>query len=180
MANFVLNTNDLSLLSSLNAGDTVTLSGVIYTLRDAGHKRLVESYRRGKPDFDISGKAIYYCGPTPTLENEIIGSCGPTPLGRTTTTRTQKASRFSTNVAIIFTDVTKRPATSARGGPRRNDRRRRAVFPVRSSPTVAVSSAPRRARTLLEIGRRVFKKLGERLNRVVARFSLFRQRGNAG
>ena len=82
MANFVLNTNDLSRLSSLNAGDTVTLSGVIYTLRDAGHKRLVESYRRGKPDFDISGKAIYYCGPTPTLENEIIGSCGPTTSAR--------------------------------------------------------------------------------------------------
>lgn len=69
-------------LLSLNAGDRVLLSGELYTLRDAGHKRLVESYKRGKPDFDVSNKAIYYCGPTPTLEGEIIGSCGPTTSAR--------------------------------------------------------------------------------------------------
>ena len=79
---YEINTGDLSQLKNLKAGDTVLLSGVIYTLRDAGHKRLVESYRNGKPDFDINGKAIYYCGPTPTLENEIIGSCGPTTSSR--------------------------------------------------------------------------------------------------
>jgi fumarate hydratase subunit beta len=82
MAEYKINTSDLSILENLKAGDTVILSGVIYTLRDAGHKRLVESYRNGKPDFDISGKVIYYCGPTPTLENEIIGSCGPTTSSR--------------------------------------------------------------------------------------------------
>lgn len=69
-------------LDSLKAGTRVLLGGEIYTLRDAGHKRLVESYRRGSPDWDVSGKAIYYCGPTPTLEGEVIGSCGPTTSAR--------------------------------------------------------------------------------------------------
>ena len=67
---------------SLSAGERVLLSGEIYTLRDAGHKRLVESYAAGKPDFDVNDKAIYYCGPTPTLAGEIIGSCGPTTSSR--------------------------------------------------------------------------------------------------
>lgn len=82
MSEVILNTNDLSKISDLKAGYEVILSGVIYTLRDAGHKRLVESYRNGKPDFDVAGKAFYYCGPTPTLEHEIIGSCGPTTSSR--------------------------------------------------------------------------------------------------
>lgn len=69
-------------LRSLKAGDTVLLSGEIYTLRDAGHKRLVESYLSGSPDFSVENKAFYYCGPTPTLEGEIIGSCGPTTSAR--------------------------------------------------------------------------------------------------
>lgn len=69
-------------LRALEAGDRVLLSGEIYTLRDAGHKRLVSSYEAGKPDFDVSGKAIYYCGPTPTCRGEIIGSCGPTTSAR--------------------------------------------------------------------------------------------------
>ncbi len=69
-------------LLSLKAGESVLLSGEIYTLRDAGHKLLVESYRSKKPDFDVNGKAFYYCGPTPTLDNEIIGSCGPTTSAR--------------------------------------------------------------------------------------------------
>lgn len=69
-------------IPSLRAGDGVLLSGEIYTLRDAGHKRLIESIRRGKPDFDVRGKAIYYCGPTPALPGEVIGSCGPTTSTR--------------------------------------------------------------------------------------------------
>ena len=68
-------------LDSLTAGDRILLSGEIYTLRDAGHKRLTLSIKAGKPDWDTSGKAIYYCGPTPAAEGEIIGSCGP-PLPR--------------------------------------------------------------------------------------------------
>ena len=69
-------------IHALNAGDSVLLSGEIYTLRDAGHKRLVDSMKAGKPDFDVKDKAFYYCGPTPTLEGEIIGSCGPTTSTR--------------------------------------------------------------------------------------------------
>lgn len=74
--------DDLALIPNLEAGERVLLSGEIYTLRDAGHKRLVESIKAGKPDFDVSGKAIYYCGPTPTADGEIIGSCGPTTSAR--------------------------------------------------------------------------------------------------
>ena len=69
-------------LDSLTAGDRILLSGEIYTLRDAGHKRLTLSIKAGKPDWDTSGKAIYYCGPTPAAEGEIIGSCGPTTSAR--------------------------------------------------------------------------------------------------
>lgn len=69
-------------IMALSAGDSVLLTGDIYTLRDAGHKRLVESYSGGALDFDVNGKAIYYCGPTPTLAGEIIGSCGPTTSSR--------------------------------------------------------------------------------------------------
>lgn len=69
-------------LLSLNAGERVLLSGEIYTLRDAGHKRLVDSINLGSPDWDCRDKAIYYCGPTPTIEGEVIGSCGPTTSSR--------------------------------------------------------------------------------------------------
>lgn len=66
----------------LKAGRKILLSGEIYTLRDAGHKRLIESITNGKPDFDVNEKAFYYCGPTPALNGEIIGSCGPTTSAR--------------------------------------------------------------------------------------------------
>ncbi len=74
--------DDLAAVAELEAGERVLLGGEIYTLRDAGHKRLVESIKRGKPDFDVRGKAIYYCGPTPAENGEIIGSCGPTTSAR--------------------------------------------------------------------------------------------------
>ncbi len=73
---------DKQRLLNLKAGDSVLLSGEIYTLRDAGHKRLVDSIKRAQPDWDVNHKAIYYCGPTPTLEGEVIGSCGPTTSAR--------------------------------------------------------------------------------------------------
>ena len=69
-------------IRSLRANDKVLLSGVIHTLRDAGHKRLVQSIKNGSPDIDVSSLAIYYCGPTPSMPNEIIGSCGPTTSAR--------------------------------------------------------------------------------------------------
>lgn len=67
----------------LRAGDVVSLSGVLYTARDAAHKRMVEALASGAPlPFPLRDSAIYYCGPTPAAEHEIIGSCGPTTSAR--------------------------------------------------------------------------------------------------
>jgi fumarate hydratase subunit beta len=63
----------------LRAGDRVLISGVIYTARDAAHKRMVEALQRGKPPpFDLKGQIIYYVGPTPPKPGQVIGSAGPT------------------------------------------------------------------------------------------------------
>ena len=68
---------------SLKAGDTILLSGIIYTARDAAHKRMCEDHKSGKGfPFDIKGQAIYYAGPCPAKPGEVIGSCGPTTAGR--------------------------------------------------------------------------------------------------
>ena len=70
-------------IKSLKAGDRLLLSGVIYTARDAAHKRMCEEFENGKGfPFDISGSAIYYAGPCPAKPGEVIGSCGPTTSGR--------------------------------------------------------------------------------------------------
>ncbi len=67
----------------LFAGDSVSLTGTIYTARDAAHKRITEMLDRGEaPPFDISGAVIYYAGPTPARPGQIIGSLGPTTSGR--------------------------------------------------------------------------------------------------
>lgn len=64
---------------SLRAGDAVLISGVIYTARDAAHKRLVELLDAGRPlPADLRDQIIYYVGPTPARPGEPIGSCGPT------------------------------------------------------------------------------------------------------
>lgn len=66
-------------LKDLKAGDNVLISGVIYTARDAAHKRLVEALERGeKLPFDPEGAVIYFVGPSPTKPGEVIGSAGPT------------------------------------------------------------------------------------------------------
>ena len=71
------------MLAPLRAGDTVLLSGVVYTARDAAHKRLMERLDRGESlPFDLEGSAIYYVGPTPERPGEVIGSAGPTTSGR--------------------------------------------------------------------------------------------------
>ncbi|MHA2609919.1 MAG: Fe-S-containing hydro-lyase [bacterium JZ-2024 1] len=63
----------------LHAGDSVRLSGVIYTARDAAHKRLVQTIEEGKePPFPLEGQVIYYVGPTPAPPGKPIGSAGPT------------------------------------------------------------------------------------------------------
>jgi len=66
-------------IAMLKAGDLVEISGVIYTGRDAAHKRLVEDIKIKKDlPFDFNGQVIYYVGPTPAKPNRPIGSCGPT------------------------------------------------------------------------------------------------------
>lgn len=64
---------------ALKAGDRVRLTGVIYTARDAAHKRMVELLNEGKPlPIDVTDQVIYYAGPCPAKPGEVIGSCGPT------------------------------------------------------------------------------------------------------
>lgn len=63
----------------LKSGDTVLLSGVIYTARDAAHKRLVELIREGEPlPMELEDATIYYVGPAPAKEGQAVGSAGPT------------------------------------------------------------------------------------------------------
>ena len=70
-------------IGSLRAGDEILLSGCVYTARDAAHKRLAESIKRGESlPFDLQDAVIYYAGPTPNRDGQIIGSCGPTTSGR--------------------------------------------------------------------------------------------------
>ena len=66
-------------LASLRAGDSVLLSGTIYTGRDAAHKRLCAMVNNGENlPFDIKNQVIYYAGPCPAKPGDAIGSCGPT------------------------------------------------------------------------------------------------------
>ena len=71
------------LARTLHAGDTVYLTGTIYTSRDAGHKRMCEALARGEElPFDPKDATIYYVGPTPAKPGQVIGSAGPTTSGR--------------------------------------------------------------------------------------------------
>ena len=64
---------------TLKSGDSVLLSGVIYTARDAAHKRLCELVDAGKElPLDVKDSIIYFVGPTPARPGEAIGSAGPT------------------------------------------------------------------------------------------------------
>ena len=68
---------------TLHSGDYVTISGVIYTARDAAHKRMKEALERGENlPFSIKDQAIYYMGPSPAREGRCIGSAGPTTASR--------------------------------------------------------------------------------------------------
>ncbi len=68
---------------NLKAGTRVLLSGTIYTARDAAHKKMITALQNGEPlPFDIENSIIYYAGPCPAKDGEIIGSCGPTTSGR--------------------------------------------------------------------------------------------------
>lgn len=63
----------------LRAGESVYLSGTVYTARDAAHKRLCALVAEGKPlPFPIEGSVIYYVGPSPARPGQPIGAAGPT------------------------------------------------------------------------------------------------------
>jgi fumarate hydratase subunit beta len=67
------------MVSSLKIGDKVLISGVIYSARDAAHKRLIDLLEAGKSlPFDIRGQIIYYVGPSPARPGRVIGAAGPT------------------------------------------------------------------------------------------------------
>lgn len=84
MAHYALHTDELKAAArTLRAGDTVSLTGTLYTARDAAHKRIVAAMEQGEPlPFPLEGAAIYYAGPTPAKPGQVIGSVGPTTSGR--------------------------------------------------------------------------------------------------
>ena len=66
-------------IEKLVCGDIIKLSGVIYTGRDAAHKRMINAINNKEElPFDVNGSGIYYVGPSPSKEGQIIGSAGPT------------------------------------------------------------------------------------------------------
>lgn len=70
-------------VSELHAGDFVYLTGTIYTARDAAHKRLYEALQRGEElPIDLKNNTLYYLGPSPAREGQVIGSAGPTTSSR--------------------------------------------------------------------------------------------------
>ena len=67
----------------LLAGDFVYISGTIYSARDAAHKRMYEALLEGKDiPFDLENNIIYYLGPSPARDGQVIGSAGPTTSSR--------------------------------------------------------------------------------------------------
>jgi fumarate hydratase subunit beta len=71
------------IINNMHAGDRILLNGIIYTGRDAAHKRLAEMINRGeKLPMVLEGQVIYYVGPCPAKPGQVIGSAGPTTSGR--------------------------------------------------------------------------------------------------
>lgn len=74
---------DTDTVRRLRAGDRVTMSGVVYTARDAAHKRMIEAVEAGRPlPFPLEGQVIYYVGPAPAPPGWAAGPAGPTTSGR--------------------------------------------------------------------------------------------------
>lgn len=74
---------DREALARLRAGDEVLLSGTLYTMRDAGHKRALEHLERtGQLPFGLEGHVLFYAGPTPAAAGRPLGSVGPTTASR--------------------------------------------------------------------------------------------------
>ena len=74
---------DNEIVNSLKAGDCVYITGTIYTARDAAHKRMYEAIKNGENiPFELKNNIIYYLGPSPAREGQVIGSAGPTTSRR--------------------------------------------------------------------------------------------------
>lgn len=74
---------DPEVARSLRCGDMVSISGTIFTGRDAAHARMTDALDAGEElPVDLQGQVIYYAGPTPAKPGHVIGSCGPTTSGR--------------------------------------------------------------------------------------------------
>lgn len=74
---------DDSMAASLEAGDYVYLTGIIYTARDAAHKRMYEALEKGEQlPLEMQNNVIYYMGPSPARTGRPIGSAGPTTASR--------------------------------------------------------------------------------------------------
>ncbi|MCK4756372.1 Fe-S-containing hydro-lyase [candidate division WOR-3 bacterium] len=70
-------------VQNLKIGDSVLITGKIYTARDAAHKRLIDLIQKGESlPFDMKGQIIYYVGPAPAKPGYVIGPAGPTTSGR--------------------------------------------------------------------------------------------------
>ena len=70
-------------IKELKTGDMVLITGTIYSARDAAHKKLIELIDQGKElPFELNGNIIYYLGPTPARDGQVIGSAGPTTSSR--------------------------------------------------------------------------------------------------
>jgi fumarate hydratase subunit beta len=66
-------------VDQLRIGDRVLLNGIVYTARDAAHKRLIQLIDAGEPlPFDVQGQVIYYVGPSPAKPGQAVGAAGPT------------------------------------------------------------------------------------------------------
>ncbi len=84
MSEYYLNTQNINeWVSTLRAGDRVYLSGIVYTARDAAHKRITQLLDSGDAlPFNINNSIVYYAGPTPQKGDLAIGSIGPTTSSR--------------------------------------------------------------------------------------------------
>jgi fumarate hydratase subunit beta len=79
----ILSPFEPGLLQKLHAGETVLIRGVLFTARDAAHRRLFEALGRGEQlPLDLAGQTIYYMGPSPAPPGRLIGAAGPTTSSR--------------------------------------------------------------------------------------------------
>jgi len=81
--NKLIKTLSPEIIRQLKSWQQLRFSGVIYTVRDQAHRKLVELIRKKKKlPFDLAGRIFYYSGPTATPKGRVIGSCGPTTSRR--------------------------------------------------------------------------------------------------